>query len=233
MIRIFSSDEEQAKATRGANNPQHRQAPRTQPSCTTMSGHPSDITRALHDAARGDRQAADRLLPLVYDELRQLAAARLARTPPGNTLQATALVHEAYLKLVGGQEGDPGWESRRHFFGAAANAMRNILVDQARRKARQRDGLGARADVEEASMAADGYAPGEMLALDDALSRLEKEDPRKAQIVTLRCFAGLTGEQIAELLGISDRTVDREWRFARSWLQRELSGEGAPGGDAP
>lgn len=182
-----------------------------------------EVTMALRAAADGDAHAAARLLPLVYDELRQLAAARLRGTPPGNTLQATALVHEAYLKLVAGTAGDPGWESRRHFFGAAANAMRNILVDQARRKGRVRHGGDRRrVGAEQAELAVED-APGDLLALDEALKRLEADDPRKGQIVMLRYFAGMTNAQIAELLEVSERTVEREWRFARSWLQRELA----------
>lgn len=188
-----------------------------------MTDHPTgEVTLVLQAAASGDREAAERLLPLVYNELRALARARLAKTPPGNTLQPTALVHEAYIKAVG--KADPGWDGRGHFFGAAARAMRNILVDQARRKAALRHGGDRRRDA----LAPDELpieAPTDnLLALDDALTRLEKEDPRKAQVVMLRFFSGLSHEQIAELLGVSVPTVERDWRFARAWLAKELGG---------
>jgi len=186
-----------------------------------MTDHPSgEVTLVLRAAASGDRDAAERLLPLVYNELRALARARLAKTPPGNTLQPTALVHEAYIKAVG--RADPGWDGRGHFFGAAAQAMRNILVDQARRKAALRHG----GDLKREGLAPEDLpieAPTkDVIALDEALSRLEREDPRKAQVVTLRFFGGLTHEQIAEVLGLSVPTVERDWRFARAWLAREL-----------
>ncbi|MBL8746408.1 MAG: sigma-70 family RNA polymerase sigma factor [Phycisphaerae bacterium] len=188
-----------------------------------MAENVSNVTLVLQAAAAGDRQAANDLLPLVYDELRALARARLAKAPPGNTLQATALVHEAYLKVVG--ESDPQWEGRGHFFGAAARAMRNILVDQARRKASVKHGGEARrANETPEIVAADDVKPEQMISLDASLSRLEAEDPRKAQVVMLRVFCGLTNEQTAGALGVSVPTVERDWRFARSWLQREVKG---------
>lgn len=197
----------------------------------------SPVTMMLKAASLGDRAAAEKLLPLVYDELRQLAKARLARTPPGNTLQPTALVHEAYMRLVGGtQESDPGWDSRGHFFGAAARAMRDILVEQARRKSRRKAGGDRKRvgfDDEQVAAtpdAADAPSPGasieepveDMLALDAALIELEKQDPRKAEVVMLKYFAGLNHEQIAGALGCSVPTVERDWRFARTWLQQQL-----------
>jgi RNA polymerase sigma factor (TIGR02999 family) len=180
----------------------------------------NQVTQILKAASAGDRLAAENLLPLVYNELRALAKARLRHVPPGNTLQPTALVHEAYIKAVG--EADPGWDGRGHFFAAAARAMRNILVDQARRKAAMKHGGGAaRADLTPDLLPIDAPA-ADMLALDQALERLEREDPRKAQVVMLRFFAGLTSEQCGQVMGISTPTVERDWRFARSWLAREL-----------
>lgn len=188
----------------------------------------NQVTQILRAACAGDRQAAENLLPLVYDELRALAKSRLRHVPPGNTLQPTALVHEAYIKAVG--EADPGWDGRGHFFAAAACAMRNILVDQARRKAAMKHGGGiGRADLTPDLLPIDAPA-ADMLALDQALERLERDDPRKAQVVMLRFFAGLTSEQCAQVMGISTPTVERDWRFARSWLAREL-GEDHPGED--
>lgn len=185
-------------------------------------GNPN-VTRLLHAAAEGDRQAASDLLPLVYDELRSLARARLSHIPPGNTLQATALVHEAYMKVVGDKDG--GWDSRGHFFASAARAMRNILVDQARRKAAVKHGGGARREDATPEIAAAEIKESDVLSLDEALTRMEKDDPRKAQVVMLRYFAGLTSEQTALALGVSLPTVERDWRFARSWLQNELAKE--------
>lgn len=190
------------------------------------SGEIHNVTLVLQAAAAGDRQAASDLLPLVYDELRALARARLAKAPPGNTLQATALVHEAYMKVVG--EADPHWEGRGHFFAAAARAMRNILVDQARRKAAVKHGGGIkRIDETPEIAAAEDVPPEQMISLDESLSRLEAEDPRKAQVVMLRVFCGLTNEQTAAALGVSLPTVERDWRFAKAWLQREVKGGAA------
>jgi len=158
---------------------------------------------------------------LVYKELRTLAEARLSKTPPGNTLQPTALVHEAYLRLVGA--GDPGWEGRNHFFGAAAQAMRNILVEQARRKARIKHGGGrVRVDFDHVDPPAEP-PPEEVLAVNQAIEKLEAEDPRSAQVVVLRYFGGLTEPEAAAVLGVSESSVVRDWRYARTWLFRELS----------
>lgn len=191
----------------------------------TEAGTPQ-VTQLLHAAASGDRVAAERLLPLVYDELRALARARLSRIPPGATLQPTALVHEAYMKVVG--KADPGWDGRGHFFAAAARAMRNILVDQARRKAAvKHGGAVAREHITPDLLPIDQPAEN-MIALDEALRRLEADDPRKAQVVMLRFFTGLTSEETAQVLGVSLPTVERDWRFARSWLARELGGEASP-----
>jgi len=179
------------------------------------------LSSLLEAAGKGDRKAAEELLPLVYDELRQLAATYLARTPPGNTFQATALVHEAYMRLIGSQ--DPGWDGRRHFFSAAAQAMRNILVDQARRKASAKHGGGQKRvelhDVGEQ----DATLSENILALNEALTKLEQADPRKAQIVMLHHFAGLSMEETATALGISLSTVEREWRFTRALLYSQLA----------
>ena len=177
--------------------------------------------------ARGARIGAHELLPLVYDELRGLARAALARERPGQTLQATALVHEAYLRVAG--EADPGWNGRGHFFGAAARAMRRLLVEQARKKARLRHGGGLeRAELDDDALAIE--APGlDVLAVDEALERLEREDQRKGRIVELRYFAGLTNEETAEVLAVSVGTVERDWRFIKAWLRTELAG----GSDAP
>lgn len=181
----------------------------------------SDVTRLLEAAAAGDPQAAAGLLPLVYDELRRLAARKLAGEKPGQTLQPTDLVHEAYLRLVG--PGPPrAYKDRGHFLAAAAQAMRRLLVDAARRKlTAKRGGDGRRLPLE--GLAAP--APDEeLLALDEALGRLAAADPLKARLVELRYFAGLTGEEAAEALGISPTTADRHWAFARAWLQNEVRG---------
>lgn len=183
------------------------------------------------DPGRLERMPASELLPLVYEELRRLAESRLARLPPGQTLQPTALVHDAYLRLVGDR--DPGWNGRGHFFGAAARAMRNILVDQARRKSALRHGGDRRRLILDERGVLDVPVDAdtdEVLSLDHVLGRLEQEHPRQAQVVLLRYFAGLTNEQVADLLGVATTTVKRDWRFARAWLRREM-GEGEdPGG---
>jgi RNA polymerase sigma factor (TIGR02999 family) len=179
------------------------------------------VTRVLRAAAEGDPQAARDLLPLVYDELRSLARARLRQLPPGQTLQPTALVHEAYLRVAGSE--DPGWDGRGHFFGAAARAMRDILVEQARRKlAKKRGGDRRRVPAEQAEPAFEPPS-SDILAVDEAVKRLEADDPRKGQIVNLRYFARLTTAETARALGVSIGTVEREWRYIRAWLQRELS----------
>ena len=174
------------------------------------------VTQMLQAASAGDSRAAADLLPLVYAELRKLAQARMAKTPPGNTLQPTALVHEAYLRLIGSN--DPSWHSRGHFFGAAAQAMRQILVEQARRKASiKRGGNRRRIDLEKLEPAIE--PPSEdILALDEALQRLEQDDPRKAKIVMLHYFAGLTMPETAAAIGVSVPTVERDWRFTRTYL---------------
>ena len=190
----------------------------------------TDVTRILAAVAAGDPRAAADLLPLVYDELRKLAAARMAAESPDHTLQPTALVHEAYVRLVGPADA-PKWDSRGHFFAAAAEAMRRILVENARRKARRRHGGGRREHPDlDAVAAAD--APEELLALHDALERLAAHDPVKARLVELRFFGGLTLEQAAGCLGVSPSTADRGWRYARAWLYAAMAGED-PGGKKP
>ena len=185
-----------------------------------------DLTRVLDAAAAGDPRAARELLPLVYDELRRLAAARLAHEAPGQTLDATALVHEAYLRLVGPADARR-WKDRGHFFAAAAQAMRNLLVDHARRKRRDKHGGGRRrVELDESVPAPAGREP-DLLALDEALTRLAAADPEAAAVVQLRYFAGLSVEQAAEALGTSRATAYRHWAFARAWLLHELGG-GSP-----
>jgi RNA polymerase sigma factor (TIGR02999 family) len=182
----------------------------------------SEVTSILSALEQGDPQAASQLLPLVYEELRKLAARKLAHEKPGQTLSATALVHEAYLRLVGEQQ-EPSWNSRGHFFAAAAEAMRRILIEQARRKGSQRRG-GARRRCSLSDAARVEIPPScELLDLDEALSKLQATDPQAAELVQLRVFAGLTIEEVAALQGISPRTVKRDWSFARAWLGRELS----------
>ena len=182
----------------------------------------NEVTRILSAIEQGDAHAADKLLPLVYDELRKLAAQRLAQEKPGQTLQATALVHDAYLRLVGNQ--DPGWNSRGHFFAAAAEAMRRILVENARRKASLKAGGGReRVDLAEADLAIK-YPRVDLLALDEALTALEAMDKRKADLVRLRFFAGLTNEQAARALGISTSTADNDWAYAKTWLRLAMRG---------
>jgi RNA polymerase sigma factor (TIGR02999 family) len=181
----------------------------------------SDVTQILAAIEQGDPHAAEQLLPLVYDELRQLAAQKLAQEKPGQTLQATALVHEAYLRLVGGER-DAHWNSRGHFFAAAAEAMRRILVDAARGKQSLKRGAGRRRQpLDEASLVAP-RAEDDILAVDEALGRLAATDAEAAEFVKLRFFAGLTSEQAAAALGVSARTGDRIWRYARAFLLKEL-----------
>jgi RNA polymerase sigma factor (TIGR02999 family) len=177
----------------------------------------SDVTRILAAIEEGDPHAADQLLPMVYDELRKLAAGKMARESAGHTLQPTALVHEAFLKLVGPAPG-AHWNGRTHFYAAAAEAMRRILIDHARRKQRVRHGGGRkRIDFPEAEMAAE--APSrDLLALDEALTRFAGEDPQKAELVRLRHFTGLTLEEAADFLGISRATAARHWAYALAWL---------------
>ncbi len=190
----------------------------------------NDVTIVLSAIEQGDPRAAEQLLPLVYDELRKLAAQRLAREMPGQTLQATALVHEAYLRLVGVQ--DPGWNGRNHFLAAAAEAMRRILVERARRRRAEKRGGELRrvdlADVELASVP--GAVPAaDLLALDEALTRFAANDPVKAELVKLRYFVGLSIEEAAGVLSISRATAARHWDYARSWLYSELCDRGPEG----
>ena len=181
----------------------------------------SDVTRILTAIERGDANAADKLLPLVYEELRHLAAQKMSREPPGQTLQATALVHEAYIRLVGSETRD--WRGRAHFFAAAAEAMRHILIDKARHKQRiKRGGARQRVELDNAEVAIEGCST-DLIALDEALSKLADENPVKAELVKLRYFAGLTIEQAAEMLEISRATADRYWSYARAWLFHEIN----------
>jgi RNA polymerase sigma factor (TIGR02999 family) len=181
----------------------------------------SDVTRILEDVRRGDQHATDRLLAAVYDELRRLAASKLARERPGQTLQATALVHEAYLRLLGDEQA--AWDNRGHFFAAAAEAMRRILVEAARRKARLKHGGGRRRiEFDEADVVALPESI-DLVALDEALDKLAEADPVKAELVKLRYFAGLTVTEAGAVLGISRATADRYWAFARAWLYNEIS----------
>jgi RNA polymerase sigma factor (TIGR02999 family) len=186
-----------------------------------------DVTRMLEDVAAGRPEAASALLPVVYGELRKLAAAQMGRLRPGETIQPTALVHEAYLELVGAA--DPGWSGRGHFFGAAAQAMREIIVDRVRRKSAVKRGGGRPAEELDAAIdvASDALGLEDVLAVDGALAALEREHPRKAQIVVMRFFGGLSTEEIAAALDVTTRTVEREWRFARAFLHEQLGrGEG-------
>jgi RNA polymerase sigma factor (TIGR02999 family) len=188
----------------------------------------ADVTQILQAIEAGDPRAADELLPLVYDELRKLAAARLAEEKPGQTLQATALVHEAYLRLVGGSQ-QQDWSGRGHFFAAAAEAMRRILVDAARRKQSLRHGGGmARQDLDAIGVAVPEW-PEDLVALDEALVRLAEVDKAAADLVHLRFFAGLPIPEAAAVLGISPRTADRLWSYARAWLHQAVRGSGPHG----
>ena len=179
----------------------------------------SEVTQLLHRIQRGDPHATAQLMPLVYTELRKLAAQKLTRERPGQTLDATALVHEAYLRLVGDQH----FSGRGHFFAAAAEAMCRILVENARRKARRRHGGGWRRQELPSDLVRGEKPDDDVLAIDSALVKLAQRDPLKARLVELRFFAGLTGEQAALALGISPSTADRHWVFARAWLRRELA----------
>ncbi|MFT4841682.1 MAG: RNA polymerase sigma factor (TIGR02999 family) [Planctomycetota bacterium] len=182
------------------------------------------VTRILGAAVANDPSASHELLPLVYADLRNLAAARMARLAPGQTLQATALVHEAYMRLVGTT--DPGWQGRAHFFGAAARAMRNIVADHLQRKGSFKRGGHLRRVSQDtaAELICDG-ASDDVLAVEEALAMFEREYPRKAEVVTLSFYSGLDTEEIAEVLGLSARTVERDWRFAKAWLNSRLTEE--------
>jgi RNA polymerase sigma factor (TIGR02999 family) len=186
-----------------------------------MSAEPEQpVTELLRAAQAGDAAAAQQLLAVVYEQLQQVARTRMAQLPPGNTLQPTALVHEAYLRLT--DKSDVTWESRQHFFFAAARAMRDILVEQARRKARPVQGGGRRRqELDEACAFIEPPAEN-VLAVHEALDELEKQDPLKAKIVLLRYFSGLTTAETAEILGLAERTLDRQWQFIRAWLLKRL-----------
>lgn len=182
----------------------------------------SEVSQILLDLAKGDRTSSDRLLPLVYDELRRLAASNLRREQAAQTWQPTALVHEAYLRLVG-NDTERTWEGRRHFFGAAAEAMRRILVENARRKQSHKHGGGLQRQEFDEGLIAGAEPSEDLLALDEALERLAQKDPVKAELVKLRYFASLTGAEAAETLGISTATAERYWAYARAWLHQELT----------
>jgi len=188
-----------------------------------MNIPPHDITRVLDAVARGDGHASEELLELVYAELRRLAKAKMAREAPGQTLQATALVHEAWLRVAGdGESPPPQWSSRAHFFGAAAEAMRRILIDRARRRQAQRHGGGQeRVDVADVDIAAP-VGDDEVLAINEALEKFAAEDAEKAELVKLRYFVGLSIEEAADILGISGRTAKRHWAYAKAWLLHEV-----------
>jgi RNA polymerase sigma factor (TIGR02999 family) len=181
----------------------------------------SDVTRILNAIEQGDAQAADKLLPLVYEELRRLAAQKMSHERPGQTLEATALVHEAYIRLVGAEA--QNWSGRTHFFAAAAEAMRRILIENARRKQRHKHGADHhRVDLEDSKIAIEGPST-DLIALDEALTKLTEEDRVVADLVKLRYFAGLTIEQAAAVLGVSSRTADRYWAYARAWLYQQIT----------
>jgi RNA polymerase sigma factor (TIGR02999 family) len=182
----------------------------------------SDVTRILSQIESGDPAAAEKLLPLVYDELRKLAAAKLAQEKPGQTLQPTALVHEAYLRLIGNGQGEPAWQSRAHFLCSAATAMRRILIERARYRQSLIHGGGRNREPLATDHLAAPAPDERLLALDAALQKLAAIDPDKARLVELRYFAGLTGDQTAKILGISPTTADRYWAFAGAWLRREI-----------
>lgn len=182
----------------------------------------SDVTQLLDAIDAGDMQAADQLLPFVYDELRKLAAHKLSLLPPGQTLQATSLVHDAYLKLTGG--GKQRWENRRHFFAAAAEAMRHILIDRARRRARLRHGADAERLELDAIEIAEPARDEVLLQLNDALDELQRVSPERAEIVKLRFFAGFSETEIAGILNLSERSVQRHWSCAKAWLFEHIEG---------
>jgi len=181
----------------------------------------SDVTQILNAIERGDAKAADELLPLVYEELRLLAARKMSQERPGQTLQATALVHEAYIRLLGAEV--QNWSGRTHFFAAAAEAMRRILIENARRKQRYKHGADRhRVDLDDSEITIEGPST-DLIALDEALTKLAEEEPAVAELVKMRYFAGLTLEQSAAILGVSRRTADRYWAYARAWLYQEIT----------
>jgi RNA polymerase sigma factor (TIGR02999 family) len=187
----------------------------------------SEVTRILSAVNQGDPQAASQLLPLVYEELRQLAAQKLAYETPGQTLQPTALVHEAYLRLIDARDAQ-AWDSRGHFFAAAAEAMRRILIDNARRKHRPKHGGDRHRVFGDIAAPRPAMPPEDLLALNDALDKLARDEPAKAELVKLRFFAGLTMPEVAETLGISLATAERHWTYARTWLYAELKEDAEP-----
>jgi len=191
-------------------------------------GWMSDVTRLLDAVENGEPQAAEELLPLVYEELRRLAAARMVTQPPGQTLQATALVHEAYLKLVGGEPHD--WNGRKHFFATAAQAMRQILVDRARHKSRHRHGGQlVRVDIDQVDVALPpGLNPETVLSLNEAIEQLRQTDPIKVQVVEMKFFLGLQDQEVAELLQVTTRTIERYWAYAKAWLYERMNEETGP-----
>jgi RNA polymerase sigma factor (TIGR02999 family) len=180
----------------------------------------SDITQVLQSASRGDSRASEELLPLVYDELRRIAAIRMAQESAGQTLQPTALVHEAWLRLVG--SGEQSWQNRAHFFAAAAEAMRRILVENARRKSRlKRGGRQLRLDIDKLNLAS-AEPDDKILLMDEAVNRLNASDPEKGKVVALKFFGGLTNCEVAEMMGVTERTVERQWAYARAWLLNDI-----------
>ena len=180
----------------------------------------SDITRILQDITRGNSHASEELLPLVYEELRKLASARMAQEMSGHTLQPTALVHEAWLRMV--DDGNRKWQNRAHFFGAAAEAMRRILIENARRKSRLKRGGGQmRLDIDELDLAA-ASPDDRVLLIDEALEQFKAEDPERAKIVMLKFFGGLTNQEVAESLEVTERTVERQWAYAKAWLYEKI-----------
>jgi len=184
----------------------------------------NEITQVLGAVSRGEAGAAEDLLPLVYEELRRLAGARMAQEGPGQTLQATALVHEAWLRLV--KEGDRTWANRALFFSAAAEAMRRILIENVRRKSRLKRGGGELIKVELSEInLAENTPDDRVLLIDEALERLKTENPESAQLVTMKFFAGMTNQEVAEALGVTERTVERRWAFAKAWLLRTIQEE--------
>ena len=188
----------------------------------STGGAAQQVTRILSAVMAGEEQASRELLPLVYGDLRKLAAARMARLGPGQSLQATELVHEAYLRLVGST--DPGWQGRAHFFGAAARAMRDILADHLQKRGSLKRGGHLRRVGEDTAAELSREGPSDdVLAVEEALQEFEREYPRKAEVVTLRFFGGLDTTEIAEVLKLSERTAEREWRFAKAWLNKRLA----------
>ena len=184
----------------------------------------SDITQVLQAIGRGEGHASEELLPLVYEELRRLAASRMAHEQPGQTLQATAMVHEAWLRLV--SSGDRNWQNRAHFFGAAAEAMRRILIENARRKSALKRGGGlARVDLEGLQVAA-ATPDDKILLINEALEKLQTEDPERARVVVMKFFGGLTNQEVAEALGVTERTIERQWAFAKAWMYNAIKSQG-------